>query len=119
MNQSNPASPQIVGTETAPIIVIEILEHNPGMAAVKTVIRKTAEDVTSSKFVSDDAFNEHTAAEEILMQLASGYVRILVDGNIHFLNPGESLKVPANSSRQITAGGKFTLISTDIKGLTI
>lgn len=119
MHQIKEVSSDTQTTGIAPVIVIEILEHNPGMAAVKTVIRKTNQGITSSKFSSDDAFSEHTSREEILMHLAFGHARILIDGNIHLLNTGESLKVPANSSRKITEGIAFTIITTDIKGLSI
>lgn len=118
MNQTN-ESIDIQKHQQIAFIVIEIIEHNPGLAPLKTVIRKINEDITSSRFASDDVFSEHTTSKEILMHLASGHARILVDGNINLLNAGDVLKVPANSSRQITEGVGFTLITTDIKGLII
>lgn len=119
MNHTKVLSPDLKPAKSPSVIVIEILEHSPGMAPVKTVVRKTNQNVSTSRFSSDDVFNEHIAKEEILMHLAAGYARILIDGNIHLLNAGDSLKVPANSSRQISEGIGFTLISTDIKGLSI
>jgi quercetin dioxygenase-like cupin family protein len=118
MNQTNESN-DIQKHQQIAFLVIEIIEHNPGLAPVKTVIRKINEDITSSRFASDDVFSEHTTGKETLMHLASGHARILVDGNIHLLNEGDVLKVPANSSRQITEGVGFTLITTDIKGLVI
>jgi quercetin dioxygenase-like cupin family protein len=119
MNQSNASTSDLQQHQLVTVIVIEIIEHNPGLGPVKTVIRKTNDDVTSTKFVSDDVFNEHTAQSEVMIHLAAGHARILIDGNINLMNAGDCLKVPANTSRQITDGPGFTLITTDIKGLSI
>ena len=75
MNQTN-ESLDVQKHQQIAFLVIEIIEHNPGLAPVKTVIRKINEDVTSSRFASDDVFNEHTTSKEILMHLASGHARI-------------------------------------------
>lgn len=95
-------------------IIVEILEYNSALPAIKTIIRKTKGNVNAVTFNSDDAFTEKISAVDTFIQVIEGKVEILRNDESHWLETGQSIIIPARALLIIKHDLSFKLISTTI-----
>ena len=96
-------------------IIVEILEYIPNSVVIKTIIRKTTGNVTAVSFDSGEAMTEKTSPFDTFIQIIEGKAEILIDGESHFLETGQSIIIPAHHRNTIKANERFKMISTIIK----
>jgi quercetin dioxygenase-like cupin family protein len=96
-------------------IILEIIEYIPNSVVIKTIIKKTTGNVTVSSFDSGEALTEKTSPFDTFIQVIDGKAEIVINGQSHTLNTGESIIIPAHSSNIIKANTRFKIISTVIK----
>ncbi len=96
-------------------IIVELIEYVPNSVVIKTIIKKTTGNVSAVSFDSGEALTERTAAFDTFVQVIDGKAQILIDGESHFLDTGQSIIIPAHSSNTIKANVRFKMLSTIIK----
>ncbi|MFT4856655.1 MAG: quercetin dioxygenase-like cupin family protein [Algoriphagus sp.] len=96
-------------------IIVEIIEYVPNSVVIKTIIHKTTGDVTVSSFDSGEALTEKTSPFDTFVQVIEGESEIVIDGQSHQLETGQSIIIPAHSRNIIKANVRFKIISTVIK----
>lgn len=96
-------------------IILEIIEYIPNSVVIKTIIKKTTGNVTVSSFDSGEALTEKTSPFDTFIQVIDGKAEIVINGQSHLLNTGESIIIPAHASNIIKANTRFKIISTVIK----
>lgn len=98
-----------------PFITVEIIEYIPNSVVIKSIIKKTTGTVTVYSFDSGEALTEKTSPFDILIQVIDGKAEIFIDGQLHVLDTGGSIIIPAHSRNVIKANVRFKMISTVIK----
>ena len=96
-------------------IIVEIIEYVPNSVVIKTIIKKTTGNVTVSSFDSGEALTENTSPFDTFIQVIDGKAEIVINGQPHLLDTGQSVIIPAHSNNIIKANVRFKIISTVIK----
>ncbi|HMT74677.1 MAG TPA: cupin domain-containing protein [Chitinophagaceae bacterium] len=82
----------------------------------KTIIKKTTGTVTIFSFDKGEGLSEHSAPHEALIQLLDGKAEIIIGGQSHHLESGQSIILPANIPHAVKATERFKMLLTMIKG---
>ena len=82
----------------------------------KTIIKKTTGTVTIFSFDKGEGLSEHSAPHEALIQLLDGKAEIIIGGQSHHLEAGQSIILPANIPHAVKATERFKMLLTMIKG---
>ena len=96
-------------------IILEIIEYVPNSVVIKTIIKKTTGNVTVSSFDAGEALTENTSPFDTFTQVIDGKAEIVINGESHLLDTGQSIIIPAHSTHIIKANKRFKIISTVIK----
>lgn len=96
-------------------IIVEILEYIPNSVLIKTIIRKTSGNVSAISIDSGESLNERTSPFDTFIQVIDGKAQIEIDDNLHVLETGQSIIIPAHARNTIKANVRFKMISTIIK----
>jgi quercetin dioxygenase-like cupin family protein len=84
----------------------------------RTIIKKPSGNITLFAFAKGQALSEHTAPFDALVYIVEGIAEIIIDGQSHNLNEGESIIMPANIPHAVTAIENFKMVLTMIKEKT-
>ncbi|MEO7530829.1 MAG: cupin domain-containing protein [Sediminibacterium sp.] len=101
--------------KSIPFILVEILEYVPNDVLIKTIIRKTTGNVTAFSVDSGGILTEKISPFDILIQVIDGKAEIIINEDVHLLETGESIIVPAHARTTIKANVRFKMLSTIIK----
>ncbi|WP_075603141.1 cupin domain-containing protein [Saccharicrinis aurantiacus] len=96
-------------------ILIEIIEYISNSVVSKTIIRKTTGNVNVVAIDTGEALAEKTSPFDTFIQIIEGTAEIIIDKKSNMLNTGEGIIIPAHTSNNIIAKGRFKMISTVIK----
>jgi quercetin dioxygenase-like cupin family protein len=96
-------------------IIVEIIEYVPNSVVTKTIIKKSTGNVSAEAFDTGEGLSEKISPFDSFAQIIDGKAEIVIDGNSHFLNTGESIIIPAHTPNIIKANERFKMISTIIK----
>jgi quercetin dioxygenase-like cupin family protein len=96
-------------------IVVEIIEYVPNSVVIKTIIKKTTGNVSAVSFDSGEALTEKISPFDTFIQIIEGEAEVVINGESHALNTGQSIIIPAHSRNVIKANVRFKMISTVIK----
>jgi quercetin dioxygenase-like cupin family protein len=96
-------------------IIVEIIEYIPNSVVIKTIIKKTTGNVSAVSFDTGEALTEKVSPFDTFIQIIDGEAEILIDGDSHTLEIGQSIIIPAHSRNTIKANVRFKMISTMIK----
>ncbi|TRX46402.1 cupin [Fulvivirga sp. M361] len=96
-------------------IIVEIIEYVPNSVVIKTIIKKTTGNVTVSSFDSGEALTEKASPFDNFIEVIDGKAEVVIDGESHLLDKGQSIIIPAHSRNILKANVRFKMISTVIK----
>jgi quercetin dioxygenase-like cupin family protein len=96
-------------------IVVEIIEYISNAIVIKTIIKKTTGNVSAISFDSGEELAEKLSPFDTFIQIIEGRAEIFIDSELHSLNVGQSIVIPAHSRNRIKANVRFKMISTVIK----
>jgi quercetin dioxygenase-like cupin family protein len=96
-------------------IIVEIIEYVPNSVVTKTIIKKSTGNVSAEAFDTGEGLSEKISPFDTFAQIIDGKAEIIIDGESHFLNTGQSIIIPAHTPNIIKANVKFKMISTIIK----
>ncbi|MGA2297817.1 MAG: cupin domain-containing protein [FCB group bacterium] len=97
------------------IIMVEIIEYEPHSVVSKTIINKTTGNVSVMSFDNGEGLGEKIIPFDTFAQIIDGKAEIIIDGESHSLNTGQSIIIPAHTSNKINANERFKMIQTVIK----
>ena len=96
-------------------IIVEIIEYVPNSVSIKTILKKTTGNISAISFDSGEGLTKKTSPFDTFVQVIDGAAEIVIDGELHLLETGEGIIIPAHRSHLIKPNGRFKLISTVIK----
>jgi len=96
-------------------IIVEIIEYVPNSVSIKTILKKTTGNISAISFDSGEGLTKKTSPFDTFVQVIDGAAEIVIDGELHLLETGEGIIIPAHRSYLIKPNGRFKLISTVIK----
>lgn len=105
----------VVQEKSQVFIIVEIIGYIPNSVVIKTIIKKTTGNVSAVSFDSGETLTEKTSPFDTFIQVIDGTAEIVIDGNAHVLETGQSIIIPAHSRNTIKANVRFKMISTIIK----
>lgn len=104
------------GIETAGMfIAADSIAYAAGSVVSKTILKKPTGNITLFAFDNGEGLSEHSSPHEAMIQLLDGSAEIIIGGNPHQLQAGESILLPANIPHAIQANEKFKMMLTMIK----
>jgi quercetin dioxygenase-like cupin family protein len=81
----------------------------------KPVVKTPGGNVSLFAFDKGQELSEHTAPFDALIQVLDGTAQIRINDNVHLLNTGDSIIMPANDPHAVKAVEKFKMLLTMIK----
>ena len=93
----------------------ESIEYSDGGIVSKTVLKKQTGNISLFSFDKGEALSEHTAPFDAMIQVVDGRGEIIIGGKSFFLDPGQSIIMPANISHAVKAVERFKMVLTMIK----
>jgi quercetin dioxygenase-like cupin family protein len=96
-------------------IMIEIIEYVPNSVVTKTIIRKTTGNVTVVAIDTGEALTEKISPFDTFIQIIEGNAEVVIDSKSNMLKSGDGIIIPAHTSNNVKANGRFKMISTLIK----
>jgi quercetin dioxygenase-like cupin family protein len=96
------------------LIVVKAIEYVPNSVVVKTIMKKTAGNISTASFDAGKELSKKTIQFDTFIQIIDGKAEILIDGESNLLDTGQSIIIPARTSRIIKANERFKMISTII-----
>jgi quercetin dioxygenase-like cupin family protein len=96
-------------------ITVEIIEYVPNSVVSKTIIKKSTGNISVMSFDSGEGLTEKTSPFDTFAQIIDGKAEIVISGDSHLLQTGESIIIPAHAPNFVTPNGRFKMILTIIK----
>ncbi|NNV55750.1 cupin domain-containing protein [Panacibacter sp. KCS-6] len=96
-------------------ISIEIIEYIPQAMVSKTIIEKTTGNINVISFADGEGLAEKKSPHDSFIQIIDGRAELVIDGNLHMLETGYSIIIPANTFYYIKPNEQFKMIATIIK----
>jgi quercetin dioxygenase-like cupin family protein len=96
-------------------ITIEIIEYIPNSVVIKTILKKSTGNISVMSFDNGEGLTEKTTPFDTFAQIIDGQAEIVIRGESHFLDTGQSIVIPAHASNFIRPNGRFKMIQTVIK----
>ena len=91
------------------------IEYTSGGIVSKLIVNSKGGNVTLFSFDKGQGLSEHTASLDAIVQVIDGKVKITLDDNLHYLNNGDSIILPANVPHTLDAVESFKMLLTMIK----
>jgi quercetin dioxygenase-like cupin family protein len=96
-------------------ITVEIIEYVPNAVVIKTILKKSTGNISVMSFDSGEGLIEKTSAFDTFAQIIDGDAEIVISGESHLLNTGQSIVIPAHAPNFVKPHGRFKMILTVIK----
>ena len=96
-------------------IIVKIIEYVPNAIVSKTIIKKSTGNITVMSFDTGEELAEKISPFDTFAQVIDGSAEITVDRNLHHLQLGEGMIIPAHAPNRIKANQRFKMLLTTIK----
>ncbi len=96
-------------------VIMGVSEYVPNSIVIKTILKKTTGNVTVSSFDTGEVLAEKPSPFDTFIQVIDGEAEVVIDDQIHLLDTGQGIIIPAHSRSRIKANVRFKMISTVIK----
>jgi len=97
------------------VITVELVEYLTNSIVIKTILRKSTGNVSVMSVDSGEGLTENTSPFDTYVQVIDGQAEIVIKGESHVLQVGQSIVIPAHASNQVKPNGRFKLLMTVIK----
>lgn len=98
-----------------PINLETSIQYQDDAVVSRTLLKTDAGTVTLFAFGKDQQLSEHTAPFDALVQVLAGQAEIRINQDVHLVNRGEFLIMPANEPHALRAVDGFKMLLTMIK----
>jgi len=96
-------------------IIVKIIEYVPNAIVSKTIIKKSTGNITVMSFDTGEELAEKISPFDTFAQVIDGSAEITVNKNVHQLQLGEGMIIPAHAPNRIKAKRRFKMLLTTIK----
>jgi quercetin dioxygenase-like cupin family protein len=96
-------------------ITVEIIEYVPNSVVSKTILKKSSGNVTVVSFDTGEGLSEKTTPFDTFVQIIDGQADVVIDGESHLLQTGQSIVIPAHAPNLVNPNGRFKMIQTVLK----
>jgi quercetin dioxygenase-like cupin family protein len=93
----------------------DLVAYQPGAIVSRTIVDDETVTVTAFAFDEGERLSEHTAPHDAILQVLDGTARVTVDGEVHEVEDGQSLVLPADDPHAVDAPSRFTMLLTMIR----
>ncbi len=97
------------------MILDKSVEYSDQSIVSKPVMKTPGGNVSLFAFDVGQELSEHTAPFDAMIQVLDGTAQIRINDNVHLLNTGDSIIMPANEPHAVKAVKKFKMLLTMIK----
>lgn len=96
-------------------ITVEIIEYVANSVVIKTILKKSTGNISVMSFDNGEGLTEKTTPFDTFAQIIEGKAEIVIRGQSHFLQTGQSIVIPAHEPNFVRPNGRFKMILTVIK----
>jgi quercetin dioxygenase-like cupin family protein len=93
----------------------ELVNYQDGAVVSREIVKKPTGNVTIFAFDEGQGLSEHTAPFDALVQMVEGDAEIMISGQLHQLQGGEMILMPAGQPHALKALKRFKMILTMIR----
>lgn len=93
----------------------DLVSYQPGAVVSRTLIDKEGGTVTLFAFDKGERLSEHTTPFKALAYVFDGQAHIRIGDNVHPVNKGEMLMLPAHKPHAVNAKQQFKMLLTMIR----
>ncbi|MCW3126610.1 MAG: cupin [Bacteroidetes bacterium] len=101
--------------KAAAYITVEIIEYVANSVVIKTILKKSTGNISVMSVDSGEGLTEKTTPFDTFAQVIDGKAEIVISGDPHLLQTGQSIVIPAHAPNHIKPNGRFKMILTVIK----
>ncbi len=91
------------------------VEYADGAIVSKNVLKRDTGNISLFAFDKGEGLSEHTTPFDALVQVVDGKAEIIIGGEKHLLERGDSIIMPANIPHALKAVDKYKMVLTMIK----
>jgi quercetin dioxygenase-like cupin family protein len=100
---------------SAPASVADLVECQSGSVVSRTIIKEPTGTVTLFAFAEGEGLSEHTTPFDALVTILDGSADIKVGGELHQVQAGEGLILPADIPHALHASTPFKMMLVMIR----
>jgi quercetin dioxygenase-like cupin family protein len=100
---------------TQPAELVGLVAYQDGAVVSRTLLKKSAGNVTLFAFDAGQELSEHTAPYDAIVCVLDGQAEVRISGTPHTLIAGEMIIMPANDPHAVKALTKFKMMLAMIK----
>lgn len=79
-------------------VIVEIIEYVPNAVVIKTIIKKTTDNITAVFVDAGESITEKISPSNRFIQIIEGRAEILIDDDSQTLETRQSIIIPARSA---------------------
>lgn len=98
-----------------PFMPLDSVDYATKSVVSRTIIKKSAGNITLFAFDKDEGLAEHSSPHEALVQILDGKAEITIGGNPNIVQTGQMIILPANIPHSLQANERFKMMLTMIK----
>jgi quercetin dioxygenase-like cupin family protein len=96
-------------------ITVEIIEYIANSVVIKTILKKSTGNISVISVDTGEGLVEKISPFDTFAQVIDGKIELVIGNNLHLLNTGDSIIIPAHIPNHIRPDGRFKMILTIIK----
>src|ERR1039457_7264850 len=93
----------------------ELVSYQDGAVVSREIVKKPTGNVTIFAFDEGQGLSEHTAPFDALAQILEGDAEIVIGGELHQVQGGEMILMPAGQAHALETLKRFKMILTMIR----
>jgi quercetin dioxygenase-like cupin family protein len=98
-----------------PLALADLVQYQPGAVVSRTLIDKKVGTLTLFAFGEGQGLSEHTAPYDAFVQILDGGADISIGTQVHRVNAGQMIIMPANVAHALRAVGPFKMLLVMIR----
>ena len=92
------------------LFLAEQVAYQPGQVVSKTLVQNDAVSMTIFSFDKGEEISTHAAAGDAMVTVLDGKGRFTVDGEVYYLEKGETLIMPKDIPHAVFGEEKFKMV---------
>ena len=98
-----------------PVGLDELVTYQDGSVVSNTLHKDAAGTITAFAFDAGEGLSEHTAPFEAFLQVYAGEAEVTIQGQTHYVQAGQLIRLPANIPHAVHAAKPFKMLLTMIR----
>jgi quercetin dioxygenase-like cupin family protein len=95
--------------------VAELVSYQEGAVVSREILKRHAGNVTIFAFDEGQGLSEHTTPFDALVQVLEGEAEITISGQLHHVQGGELILMPAHQPHALKALKRYKMVLTMIR----